>query len=72
VCHGADVGRGAADYLAVAQAAPEQAQAISATALPAILLLELLGAILATLALRRAGETSLKAAAPQPAPQDGA
>ncbi len=55
-----------------AQAAPEQAQAISATALPAILLLELLGAILATLALRRAGETSLKAAAPQPAPQDGA
>ena len=55
-----------------AQAAPEQAQAISATALPAILLLELLGAILATLALRRAGETSLKAQAPLPPTQDGA
>ncbi|WP_314325939.1 cation:proton antiporter [Comamonas aquatica] len=55
-----------------AQAAPEQAQAISATALPAILLLELLGAILATLALRRAGETSPKAQAALPPPQDGA
>ncbi|MDH1676144.1 cation:proton antiporter [Comamonas aquatica] len=55
-----------------AQAAPEQAQAISATALPAILLLELLGAILATLALRRAGETSLKVQAALPTPQDGA
>ena len=39
-----------------AHAAPEAAQAIAATALPAILLLELLGAVLATLALRRAGE----------------
>lgn len=56
-----------------AQAAPEQAQAISATALPTILLLELLGAILATLALRRAGETSPKAPAPlSSTPQDGA
>jgi Kef-type K+ transport system membrane component KefB len=55
-----------------AQAAPEQAQAISATALPAILLLELLGAILATLALRRAGETSPKAQAALPPTQDGA
>jgi len=55
-----------------AQAAPEQAQAISATALPAILLLELLGAILATLALRRAGETSHKAQTPLPPTQDGA
>jgi Kef-type K+ transport system membrane component KefB len=40
------------------QAAPETAQAIAATALPAILLLELVGAALATLALRRAGEAS--------------
>lgn len=39
-----------------AKAAPDAAQAISGTALPAILLLELLGAILATIALRRAGE----------------
>ena len=39
-----------------AQAAPDAAQAIAGTALPAILLLELLGAVLATLALRRAGE----------------
>jgi len=41
-----------------AQTAPDAAQAISATALPAILLLELLGAVLATLALRRAGEAA--------------
>lgn len=39
-----------------AQAAPAEAQAIAGTALPAILLLELLGAVVATLALRRAGE----------------
>ena len=39
-------------------AAPAAAQTITATALPAILLLELLGAVLATLALRRAGEAS--------------
>lgn len=43
-----------------AQAAPQAAQAIAATALPAILLLELLGAVVATLALRRAGESSTK------------
>ncbi|MEG0946195.1 MAG: cation:proton antiporter [Comamonas sp.] len=44
-----------------AQAAPEAAQAIAGTALPAILLLELLGAVLATIALRRAGESAVPA-----------
>lgn len=44
-----------------AQSAPEAAQAIAGTALPAILLLELLGAVLATLALRRAGEGAMHA-----------
>lgn len=43
-----------------AQAAPEAAQTIAGTALPAILLLELLGAIVATLALRRAGESQTR------------
>lgn len=47
-----------------AQAAPEAAQAIAGTALPAILLLELLGAILATVALRRAGESATPAHIP--------
>jgi len=47
-----------------AQAAPEAAQAIAGTALPAILLLELLGAVLATLALRRAGESAVPAHIP--------
>lgn len=56
-----------------AQAAPEAAQTITGTALPAILLLELLGAVLATLALRRAGEGSLRvdrSTPPQPANGD--
>ena len=54
------------------QAAPEAAQAIAGTALPAILLLELLGAVLATLALRRAGEGAAHAAnATPPQPQHG-
>lgn len=47
-----------------AHTAPEAAQAITSTVLPAILLLELLGAVLATLALRRAGESSTPAALP--------
>ena len=40
-----------------ARAAPEASQAIVGTALPAILLLELVGAVVVTLALRRAGES---------------
>ncbi len=47
-----------------AQAAPDAAQAIAGTALPAILLLELLGAVLATIALRRAGECAVPAPIP--------
>lgn len=47
------------------QAAPEAAQPIAAIALPAIWLLELLGAVLATLALRRSGEATHPS---QPAP----
>lgn len=50
-----------------AQATPEAAQAIAGTALPAILLLELLGAVLATVALRRAGEGAVQPVVP-PAP----
>jgi Kef-type K+ transport system membrane component KefB len=46
------------------QVAPQAAQAIAGTALPAILLLELLGAVLATLALRRAGEAVAPSATP--------
>ena len=54
------------------QAAPEAAQAIAGTALPAILLLELLGAVLATLALRRAGEGSVhNASTAPPLPKNG-
>jgi Kef-type K+ transport system membrane component KefB len=49
-----------------AQSAPEAAQAIAGTALPAILLLELLGAVLATLALRRAGEGAVQAVSTSP------
>ncbi|QXW18218.1 cation:proton antiporter [Comamonas aquatica] len=49
-----------------AQSAPEAAQAIAGTALPAILLLELLGAVLATLALRRAGEGAMHAVSTSP------
>ncbi|MEZ2738242.1 cation:proton antiporter [Comamonas jiangduensis] len=49
-----------------AQSAPEAAQAIAGTALPAILLLELLGAVLATLALRRAGEGAVHAVSTSP------
>lgn len=49
-----------------AQSAPEAAQAIAGTALPAILLLELLGAVLATLALRRAGEGTVHAVSTSP------
>jgi len=49
-----------------AQSAPEAAQAIAGTALPAILLLELLGAVLATLALRRAGEGAVPAVSTSP------
>jgi Kef-type K+ transport system membrane component KefB len=49
-----------------AQSAPEAAQAIAGTALPAILLLELLGAALATLALRRAGEGAVQAVSTSP------
>lgn len=49
-----------------AQSAPEAAQAIAGTALPAILLLELLGAVLATLALRRAGEGAAPAVSTSP------
>ena len=49
-----------------AQSAPEAAQAIAGTALPAILLLELLGAVLATLALRRAGEGAAHAVSTSP------
>lgn len=49
-----------------AQSAPEAAQAIAGTALPAILLLELLGAVLATLALRRAGEGAMHAVSTPP------
>lgn len=49
-----------------AQSAPEAAQAIAGTALPAILLLELLGAVLATLALRRAGEGAVPAVSTPP------
>lgn len=49
-----------------AQSAPEAAQAIAGTALPAILLLELLGAVLATLALRRAGEGAMPAVSTSP------
>lgn len=47
-----------------AQTAPEAAQGITSTALPAILLLELLGAVLATIALRRAGESHVPTALP--------
>lgn len=46
------------------QAAPDAALTITSTALPAILLLELLGAVLATLALRRAGETAPRTQSP--------
>jgi Kef-type K+ transport system membrane component KefB len=49
-----------------AQSAPEAAQAIAGTALPAILLLELLGAVLATLALRRAGEGAVPSVSTSP------
>lgn len=49
-----------------AQSAPEAAQAIAGTALPAILLLELLGAVLATLALRRAGEGAVPTVSTSP------
>ena len=49
-----------------AQSAPEAAQAIAGTALPAILLLELLGAVLAALALRRAGEGAVPAVSTSP------
>lgn len=49
-----------------AQSAPEAAQAIAGTALPAILLLELMGAVLATLALRRAGEGAMHAVSTSP------
>ena len=51
-----------------AQAAPQAAQPIAATALPAILLLELVGAVLATLALRRAGEGAMALPSSPPAP----
>lgn len=49
-----------------ARAAPEAAQAMVGIALPAILLLELLGAVVATLALRRAGECGHPAHSPTP------
>ncbi len=49
-----------------AVASPRLATEISAIALPAILLMEVLGAIIASLALRRAGESSRPWLAPSP------
>ncbi|MBE2264512.1 MAG: cation:proton antiporter [Burkholderiaceae bacterium] len=49
-----------------AAASPRLGPAISAIALPSILVMEVLGAIIATLALRRAGESSRPWTAPSP------